>query len=175
MQFILFLCVFFFISNGALIWGRCQRFVSGLIIMGIWRAGRLLRWGLEVVPAIKYHCNAVLMYGRIICLRNKNEKQCIIAELFASCHRPIKFITEPRSGSVINSIGRWHEANSRLGDKFDRSMTRGKLLGNNALLLIIISILIMTQLISFLWKNENKKFTRLAAVRTGGLGLLPVR
>ena len=39
---------------------------------------------------------------------------------------------------------------SRLGDKFDRSMTRGKLLGNNALLFIFISILIMTQLISFL-------------------------
>ena len=54
-------------------------------------------------------------------------------------------------------------------------MTRGKLLGNNALLFIFISILIMTQLISFLWKNENKKFTRLTAVRTGGLGLLPVR
>ena len=63
----------------------------------------------------------------------------------------------------------------RRGDKFDRSMTRGKLLGNNALLFIFISILIMTQLISFLWKNENKKFTRLTAVRTGGLGLLPVR
>ena len=38
---------------------------------------------------------------------------------------------------------------SRLGDKFDRSMTRGKLLGNNALLFIFISILIMTQIISF--------------------------
>ena len=31
MQFILFLCVF--ISDGALIWRRCQKFVSGLIIM----------------------------------------------------------------------------------------------------------------------------------------------
>ena len=27
----------------------------------------------------------------------------------------------------------------RLGDKFDRSMTRGRLLGNNALLFILIS------------------------------------
>ena len=48
-------------------------------------------------------------------LRNKNEKQCIIAEEFAECHRPIKFITEPRS-----------------------------------------SILIMTQLISFLWKKQTR-------------------
>ena len=37
---------------------------------------------------------------------------------------------------------------SRLGDKFDRSMTLGKLIGNNAPLFIFISILIMTQLIS---------------------------
>ena len=55
----------------------------------------------------------------------------------AECHRPIIFITEPRSGEVINLIGRWHEA----------------LLGNNAPLFIFISILIMTQLISFLWKK----------------------
>ena len=51
----------------------------------------------------------------------------------AECHRPIIFITEPRSGDVTD-------------DKFDRSMTRGKLLGNNAPLSIFISILIMTQL-----------------------------
>ena len=44
----------------------------------------------------------------------------------------------------------YHRAAKRQGDKFDRSMTRGKLLGNNALLLIFISILIMTQLISLL-------------------------
>ena len=44
----------------------------------------------------------------------------------------------------------YHRAAKRRGDKFDRSMTRGKLLGNNALLFIFISILIMTQLISFL-------------------------
>ena len=70
---------------------------------------------------------------------------------------------------VSSSDQIYHRAAKRRGDKFDRSMTRGKLLGNNALLLIFISILIMTQLISFLWKNENKKFTRLTAVRTGGL------
>ena len=35
---------------------------------------------------------------------------------------------------------------SWLGDKFDRSMTRGKLLDNNAQLFIFISIPIMTQL-----------------------------
>ena len=39
--------------------GRCQKIVSGLIIMGIWQMGRLLSWGLGVVPAILYHCNAV--------------------------------------------------------------------------------------------------------------------
>ena len=43
----------------------------------------------------------------------------------------------------------YHRAAKRRGDKFDRSMTRSKLLGNNALLFIFISILIMTQLISF--------------------------
>ena len=58
MQFILFLCVF--ISDGALICGRRQKFEFGLIIMGIYdRWGRLLGWGLGVVPAIIYHCNAV--------------------------------------------------------------------------------------------------------------------
>ena len=56
----------------------------------------------------------------------------------------------------------------RLGDKFDRSMTLGKLLGNNAPLFIFISILIMTQLISFL-------HFLLTAVRTGRLGVLPNR
>ena len=53
-------------------------------------------------------------------------------------------------------------------DKFDRSKTRGKLLGNNAPLFSFISILIMTQLISFL-------HFLLTAVRTGRLGLLPIR
>ena len=43
----------------------------------------------------------------------------------------------------------YHRAAKRRGDKFDRSMARGKLLGNNALLFIFISILIMTQLITF--------------------------
>ena len=56
----------------------------------------------------------------------------------------------------------------RLGDKFDRSMTRGKLLGSNAQLFIFISILIMPQLISFI-------HFLLTAVRTGRLGLLPIR
>ena len=47
-------------------------------------------------------------------------------------------------------------------------MTRGKLLGNNALLFIFIHILIMTQLISFL------NFL-LTAVTTGRLGVLPIK
>ena len=62
----------------------------------------------------------------------------------------------------------YHLAASRLGDKFDRSMTRGKLLGNKAPLFIFISILIMTQLISFL-------HFLLTAVRTGRLGSLPIK
>ena len=57
---------------------------------------------------------------------------------------------------------------SRLGDKFDRPMTLGKLLGNNAPLFIFISILIMTQVISFLHFS-------LTAVKTGRLGVLPIR
>ena len=47
-------------------------------------------------------------------------------------------------------------------------MTRGKLLGNNATLFIFISILIMTQLISFL-------HFLLTAVRTGRLGVLSIK
>ena len=47
-------------------------------------------------------------------------------------------------------------------------MTQSKLLGNNASLFIFISILIMTQLISFL------NFL-LTAVRTGRLGVLPIK
>ena len=62
----------------------------------------------------------------------------------------------------------YHRAAKRRGDKFDRSMTRGKLLGNNAPLFIFISILIMTQQISFL-------HFLLTAVRTGRLGVLPIK
>ena len=51
----------------------------------------------------------------------------------------------------------YHRAAKRRGDKFDRSMTQGKLLGNNALLFIFISILIMTQLISFFCFCERMK------------------
>ena len=47
-----------------------------------------------------------------------------------------------KSGALLPS----HQAAKRRGDKFDRSMTLGKLLGNNAPLFIFISILIMTQL-----------------------------
>ena len=53
MQVIPFYCVF--ISNGALFWDDVKKFVSGLIIMGIWQVERLLRWGLGVVPVIIYH------------------------------------------------------------------------------------------------------------------------
>ena len=82
---------------------------------------------------INLQCSFELYYKQWMdsYLRNKNEKRCIIAYSNAECHRAIIFITKPRSGE---------------GDKFDRSMTRGKLLGNNAPLFIFISILIMTQL-----------------------------
>ena len=56
----------------------------------------------------------------------------------------------------------------KFGDKCDRSMTLGKLPGNNAPLFVFISILIMTQLISFL-------HFLLTAVRTGKLGVLPIK
>ena len=47
----------------------------------------------------------------------------------------------------VSSTGHiYHRAAKRRGDKFDRSMTRGKLLDNDAQLFIFISILIMTQL-----------------------------
>ena len=39
----------------------------------------------------------------------------------------------------------YHRAAKRRGDKFNRSMTRGKLLDNDRQLFIFISILIMTQ------------------------------
>ena len=61
----------------------------------------------------------------------------------------------------------YHQSKRR-GDKFDQSMTRGKLLGNNAQLFIFISILIMIQLISFL-------HFLLSAVRKGRLGVLPIK
>ena len=40
----------------------------------------------------------------------------------------------------------YHQAAKRRGDKFDRSMTGGKLLDNDTQLFIFISVLIMTQL-----------------------------
>ena len=48
--------------------------------------------------------------------------------------------------SVIDRSNLSHRAASRRGDKFDRSMTLGKLLDNDTQLFIFISILIMTQL-----------------------------
>ena len=47
----------------------------------------------------------------------------------------------------VSSTGHiYHRAAKRRGDKFDRSMTRGKLQDNDTQLFIFISILIMTQL-----------------------------
>ena len=52
------------------------------------------------------------------------------------------------SSNLPSVIDRSHLSPSRerRGDKFDRSMTRGKLLDNDTQLFIFISILIMTQL-----------------------------
>ena len=58
----------------------------------------------------------------------------------------------------------YHRAAKRRGDKFDQSITRGKLLGNNAPLLIFI----------FYSNNDPANFL-LTAVRTGRLGLLPIK
>ena len=55
-QVIPFHCVFMW--NGALFWGRCQKFRVGPNYNG-YMTGRLLRWGLGVVPTIIYHCNTV--------------------------------------------------------------------------------------------------------------------
>ena len=49
-----------------------------------------------------------------------------------------------KSGALLPSNVECHRAAKRRGDKFDRSMTRGKLLVSNAQLFIFISILIMT-------------------------------
>ena len=61
----------------------------------------------------------------------------------------------------------YHRAAKRRGDKFDRSMTRGKLLGNNALLFIFISILIMTQLISFCERMKTRNSHGLLQLHVG--------
>ena len=70
----------------------------------------------------------------------------LVSSNLPSCHRPIKFITEPRSGEVINLIGR---------------LTRGKLLDNDTQLFIFISILIMTHLHPR--DPENSKQNRFSA------------
>ena len=43
--------------------------LHALIIVGIWRVRRLLRWDLGVVPVIKYHFNAVPV------LRSKDKRE----------------------------------------------------------------------------------------------------
>ena len=48
--------------------------------------------------------------------------------------------------SRVASLSIKPQSRSRIGDKFDWSMTRGKLLDNDTQLFIFISILIMTQL-----------------------------
>ena len=73
----------------------------------------------------------VSFYRNSFCLRNKNEKLCIIVLVICRV-------------SLTGHI--YHRAAERRGDKFDRSMTRGKLLDNDTQLFIFISILIMTQL-----------------------------
>ena len=56
MQVIPFLCVF--ILDGAIFGDGVKKFVSALLYY-MTEGWRLLRWGLGVVPAITYHCNAV--------------------------------------------------------------------------------------------------------------------
>ena len=81
----------------------------------------------------------------------------------------------------VSSTGHiYHRAAKRRGDKFDQSMTRGKLLDNDTQLFIFISILIMTQLHPR--DPENRQQNRFSEWEMDGngngkawLGLLPVR
>ena len=76
------------ITDGALIWGRCQKFVSGLIIMDIWQVGQLLRWGLRVVPAIIYHCNVVLVPQMNLYIANwERDKSSLIGQYYTVTYR----------------------------------------------------------------------------------------
>ena len=59
----------------------------------------------------------------------------------------------------------YYGAAKRRGDKFDRSMTRGKLLDNDTQLFIFISILIMTQLHPRPQKTDNRTDSRSGASR----------
>ena len=92
----------------------------------------------------------------------------IMTPLISFLHFLLTAVRTGRLGVLPIRIYRGNNAASRLGDKFDRSMTLGKYLGNNAQLFICISILIMTQLVSFL-------HSLLTAARTGRLGVLPIR
>ena len=64
----------------------------------------------------------------------------------------------------VSSTGHiYHRAAKRRGDKFDRSMTQGKLLDNDTQLFIFISILIMTQL--YQRNPENRQQNRFSERR----------
>ena len=56
MQVIPFHCVFYL--GWSAFWDDVKKIVSGLVILNDRRVA-LLRWGLGVVPAITFHCNAV--------------------------------------------------------------------------------------------------------------------
>ena len=66
----------------------------------------------------------------------------------------------------------YHRAAKRRGDKFDRSMTRGKLLDNDTQLFIFISILKMTQLHPR--DPENRQQNRFSERRFSEKQLQPV-
>ena len=55
-----------FISDGALIWGRCQKVVSGLIIMGIYD-----RWGGFLVGAWEWFQGAYIIVTPCLCTMYK--------------------------------------------------------------------------------------------------------
>ena len=86
----------------------------------------------------------------------------------------------------VSSTGHiYHWAAKRRGDKFDRSMTRGKLLDNDTKLFIFMSILIMTQLHPRDPENRHqnrfseRRFSKKSSYNLlngkAWLGLLPVR
>ena len=103
MHVIPFHCVF--ISNGGLFVDDVKKIKSGLIIMGIYeRWGRLLRWGLGVVQAVIYHCNAVPVRG-VEKSQNLTQQQHACIEglnIYALCFVLWRFFFPEETGCLEN-------------------------------------------------------------------------
>ena len=73
MQVIPFLCVF--ILDGTLFGDDVKNSCPALLYY-MTEGWRLLRWGLGVVPAITYHCNAVPVHVRVTVFSNSSSLHC---------------------------------------------------------------------------------------------------